>query len=814
RRWLRVQQGELSYFKLGEENQTALNIVKLGPGLAEVKSIDHNSFVIITSKKEYSFRVLNLNNVGDNAVEKERDAWIEAITEASQLNFRKSRAVSLHDEQALTTSVAEQERFLKEVVRTLQRELEQLASVLSVVNAPIQATVQVKKVKDVVRNLDSQVKTGVLSWTMRQVLQSRKDSLREGSTTIPQPRKESLKGSNSGLSPVFGASPPRRKDSDKLPGLPVQIDDGYEAVQMPYRPPKPISTLSTPTDNSSSEYFTRPSPSSNDSTSQQAAPPVRPGRGGSSSSNAYETVEIFPSKRGGKDTSSDSSSTSSLSSSSSSSKPPRPPKPGSVSETQDDDSSSIYQQPPAPVSVTPARDDVYDNVHIRNIPLATNTTANEGAVIQNEAPSQSHSVDPMKEEATDGKLELDSGGMGCTNIQKAMEERRQILMETETKEGVVLLSVQKAKEESTDRFEKYGMSAEENGDPDATRSASGSIPPPPPPLPGGIPPPPPLVMDGVPGRSFAVQSRVKLRPFFWNKVPNQLVSSSLWMSASDRTKSINLELLEEMFQIEEKEKAINPVQTKPTAKTLLDPKRAQNLGIFLSGFKLSAKEIDEKLSVFREEDGALPMDHVIALKRFLPSTEEAEMYKNYKDDPSSLVPEDQFMMKLCEIKDLEKRLDLLLVVMEFPGQFEDLAPNVNNLLQACQELYNSKNFLLVLEYVLSIGNILNSGSNRGAAYGFRLHSLPKLADIRGNNKRYTLLKFLILQLEQCSPDALNFPDELKSVPKAAACSSKALFAEVEVMKKDLLKIKKHSSDLFLKRSETNSQDVKLHNDVE
>ena len=38
-------------------------------------------------------------------------------------------------------------------------------------------------------------------------------------------------------------------------------------------------------------------------------------------------------------------------------------------------------------------------------------------------------------------------------------------------------------------------------------------------------------------------------------------------------------------------------------------------GIFLSGFKLSTKEIDEKLSVFREEDGALRMDHVIALKR-------------------------------------------------------------------------------------------------------------------------------------------------------------------------------------------------------
>ena len=36
------------------------------------------------------------------------------------------------------------------------------------------------------------------------------------------------------------------------------------------------------------------------------------------------------------------------------------------------------------------------------------------------------------------------------------------------------------------------------------------------------------------------------------------VSSSVWMNAADRTKSINLDLLEEMFQIEEKEKALNP----------------------------------------------------------------------------------------------------------------------------------------------------------------------------------------------------------------------------------------------------------------
>lgn len=35
------------------------------------------------------------------------------------------------------------------------------------------------------------------------------------------------------------------------------------------------------------------------------------------------------------------------------------------------------------------------------------------------------------------------------------------------------------------------------------------------------------------------------------------VSSSVWMKVADRSESINLNLLEEMFQIEEKEKTLN-----------------------------------------------------------------------------------------------------------------------------------------------------------------------------------------------------------------------------------------------------------------
>ena len=291
----------------------------------------------------------------------------------------------------------------------------------------------------------------------RQVLQSRKDSLREGSSSVAQNRKGSLKDSGSNLCPLVGTSPPRRKDSDRLPSLPPQQDDGYEAVKMPQRPTQQKPVPGIPADNSPSEYFTPPSrpqkPSSpnaspvNSSVHQQPVPPVRPGRSSSSSANAYETVQIFPSKHGDKD--SESGDSLSLD------KPPRPPKP-----SQFDDSSSIYQQPRAPVSVITPRDDVYDNVHIKNTPLSskdaptsagkTNKSSTVGIAVG--------SSDKRNEEAPDGKLEIDSGGMGCRNIESAMEERRQILKEMETKEGVVLLSVQKVKEKTSDHLrETYGM---------------------------------------------------------------------------------------------------------------------------------------------------------------------------------------------------------------------------------------------------------------------------------------------------------------------------------------------------------------------
>ncbi|CAB4016569.1 Hypothetical predicted protein [Paramuricea clavata] len=343
------------------------------------------------------------------------------------------------------------------------------------------------------------------------------------------------------------------------------------------------------------------------------------------------------------------------------------------------------------------------------------------------------------------------------------------------------------------------------------------IPPPPPPPGGGAPPPPPFGLG--PAATFPpkplVKPNVKVRPFFWTKVPNNLLLSSMWGKAQDRLDELDVKMIEDLFQVEEKPNApdLAQIAKKNASKSLLDNKRAQNLGIFLSGFKLNAQDVDRRLNFIDENDGGLPLEIVISLKRFQPSTEETEMYKNYKGAKEDLPKTDHFMIKLCEIPDLNARLDLLLFILEFPLQYEELFPAVSSVLQTCTEIIHSKKFQTVMEYVLAIGNYLNGGTSRGGAHGFQISSLPKLVDTRGCQKSYTLLNLLVDMLSIKEEETLSLGQDLSSAKFAVEASVKGLTAEVEVLWKGLAKIKKLNLDLQVKRKTSDAADGKFHDDI-
>ena len=278
----------------------------------------------------------------------------------------------------------------------------------------------------------------------RQVLQSRKDSKEEN--CLPQNRKETQgnKGNKK--------SPPGRKDSDRLPSLPPQQEDGYEAVEMPKRPLQPKPVHLSPGNTSPSDY---PAPSIHSAKAVSS----RTERGSNSSENVYEAVEMKYGKAKDKDLP---YSTDLLSSHN----PQRPPKPGSSSVSQDDETSSIYQTPRSLASAA-SRNLIYDNVKLKNVPLSHQDGQPHCANTDDSGTYHSGPFNPEEvrgsEETIDGSLEIDAGGMGCKNISSAMEERRQILEESESREGVVVLSVTKGDLEKSSESSRdtYGMSTDD-----------------------------------------------------------------------------------------------------------------------------------------------------------------------------------------------------------------------------------------------------------------------------------------------------------------------------------------------------------------
>jgi hypothetical protein len=64
---------------------------------------------------------------------------------------------------------------------------------------------------------------------------------------------------------------------------------------------------------------------------------------------------------------------------------------------------------------------------------------------------------------------------------------------------------------------------------------------------------------------------------------------------------------------------------------------------------------------------------------------------------------------------------------------------------ACSELQGCAAFTKLLQAVLELGNHLNQGTQRGAAAGFRLDTLLKLADVKGTDRKTSLLHFVIMQ---------------------------------------------------------------------
>lgn len=324
--------------------------------------------------------------------------------------------------------------------------------------------------------------------------------------------------------------------------------------------------------------------------------------------------------------------------------------------------------------------------------------------------------------------------------------------------------------------------------------------------------PPGLPFGLKPKRTWDLKTPVKRTN--WNKIPvHKLTEDAFWIKVDETKLDTSGEICEALankfssnpqsriLKQDSQRKGVEQSATLKRTRELkvLDQKGAQNLMITLSSSKVTADEITKY--IITVDEAHLSAATLQQLLHVLPQQQQLVKLEEFRCQMDELHEAEQFALALGSIKRLEPRLTSIIFKLRFEEYVGDIKPLIVAATTACEEVKKSKKLAKILKYVLLIGNVLNSGSNRGGAYGFEISFLPKLVATKAEDNKTTLLHFLADTVEKKAPDALNFYEELHHVDRASRISPEQLQKSLEVMKrsisdldKDLRIFKPHNSE--------------------
>ncbi|ULT98546.1 hypothetical protein L3Y34_000129 [Caenorhabditis briggsae] len=340
-------------------------------------------------------------------------------------------------------------------------------------------------------------------------------------------------------------------------------------------------------------------------------------------------------------------------------------------------------------------------------------------------------------------------------------------------------------------------------------------PPPPPLLIAPPPPPPPLTLkgpkipkigQGLPAKLKAEcpnsfipkkEKKTKTRTVQWSKInANTVLDDSVWgklAKASDV--DIDFDLLDNFFGIEtlaaqgSSEIGIKKKTSRKDAHVeLLTSKRSQNVAIMLKQFK----NIDEFIENVSSNKPVAEIDALQNLFGMLPQNEEEEALKRYTGDISLLSPPSSFFYRLVQIPFYRLRIETQIFLGDFSRLMRELAPNVEVLTSASQEILKSPTLPRLLLILVNMGNYLNGNNAQGNAFGFTLNSMWKLIDLKGNKQEFSLLHLLVT----CEPDLVtSLQSELSTLKEAAQISFDEIKTSLKSLKDNRIKLERQLEKL-------------------
>jgi len=185
-------------------------------------------------------------------------------------------------------------------------------------------------------------------------------------------------------------------------------------------------------------------------------------------------------------------------------------------------------------------------------------------------------------------------------------------------------------------------------------------------------------------------------------------------------------------------------------------------------------------------EGLLSGDDLVALKQFVPTHEEIESIKPFcKCENLGLA--EKYFLEVSPISRLDARLESLYIKQSFRTRLEPLKEKSNAIWNAIQEMRASKKLKTIFEVVLAIGNYINGSTHRGGAYGFKIESLVKMAEIKQNrDPKQSLYHYIITFVEKKKIDAVDIHCDFPHLEMATREPTNQVIADLAGIRKALL----------------------------
>ncbi|GAB4823685.1 hypothetical protein N2152v2_010731 [Parachlorella kessleri] len=229
-------------------------------------------------------------------------------------------------------------------------------------------------------------------------------------------------------------------------------------------------------------------------------------------------------------------------------------------------------------------------------------------------------------------------------------------------------------------------------------------------------------------------SPLKLRALYWNKVSRQ--SGTVWddLAPVEPLTDPYASAMGQLFAVKQTTKVDTPAsamkreRSGPVVKVIQLP-RANNISIMLTQFSAFRGFEDIRDAVLTGSD-RLGQEHLSTLMQIAPTEDEQRALQRYRGPRSELSPPEQFLLVMCEVPRLDKKISALMFRNQFGALCNDAQTGMETLQAACQQIKDSQRLRQVLRIVLASGNLLNAGTHRGQAEGIKLDVLSKLGDVK------------------------------------------------------------------------------------